>query len=208
MGKRGPKPRTGVLRNKYGDILCEHKRTKRQCVECGGKCICEHKRRRSVCWECKILGTGGKSLCEHGRVRIRCKDCGGSQVCEHDRIRTVCKECGGTSSCNHLNESRECVVCDPKSVFKRMGRRAKGERGISFDFSYEDFLIFVTSPCFYCDSPSPNGIDRIDSSAGYVLSNCRSCCKICNIMKMAHPEQTFFEHIRKILCKHDSRLIE
>jgi len=208
MGKRGPKPKAGVLRNKYGDILCEHGRTRRQCVECGGKNICEHKKRRSICLQCKLLGVGGSSLCEHNKIRIRCKECRGSQICRHSKVRCACRECGGSSSCVHLNERRKCIVCDPKSVFKSMVRRSISERGLVFDLSYDYFLSMIKDNCFYCDSPAPNGIDRIDSAEGYTQPNCRSCCKTCNIMKMAHSENIFFEHIRKILLRHDLRIIK
>ena len=41
----------GVLRDKWGKIVCEHGRRKNQCKECGGSSICEHGRRKSRCNE-------------------------------------------------------------------------------------------------------------------------------------------------------------
>ena len=68
--------------------LCEHKRRRSRCKDCGGSAICEHQRRRSSCKDC-----GGSGICEHQRRRSRCKDCGGSSICEHQRIRSTCKDC-------------------------------------------------------------------------------------------------------------------
>ena len=57
---------------------------------CGapGSRMCEHRRRRYFCKEC-----GGGGICEHGRWRCICKDCGGSRICEHGRQRLRCKDC-------------------------------------------------------------------------------------------------------------------
>lgn len=208
--KRGPKPKVGVLRNQYGQIVCEHGRQKRQCTECGGTSICEHDKRRCVCRECKILGVGGSSLCgTHHRRKNRCRLCGtGVDICEHGKERQNCRDCGGSQTCSHKAERRDCVVCSPESAFKRMSARAKKERELDFDLSYENFLNFVNSDCFYCGVKAPNGIDRIDNTIGYIQSNCRSCCKICNIMKLNHTERTFFEHIRKIFYKQDLEIGE
>ena len=42
------------------------------------------------------------------------------------------------------------------------------------------------------------GIDRKDSSKGYTLENCVSCCDICNRMKMQMSENTFLNRIEQI----------
>ena len=72
--------------------LCEHKRQRSRCKECGGTSFCEHGRRRSSCKE-----YGGTSICDHGRRRSRCKECGGTSICKHGKRRSLCKECGGAS---------------------------------------------------------------------------------------------------------------
>ena len=50
--------------------------------------LCEHKRRKSICKEC-----GGSSICQHEREKRRCRECGGASICEHNRERSKCKEC-------------------------------------------------------------------------------------------------------------------
>lgn len=62
----------------------------------------------------------------------------------------------------------------------------------------------MKSNCFYCGFVSPdtlNGINRLDSSLGYSISNCRSCCKNCNFIKKCLDPITFIKrvsHISKI----------
>jgi hypothetical protein len=76
------------------------------------------------------------------------------------------------------------------------------------------FRSISSKPCHYCGSdPKPryskyrksdvtpylcNGIDRVDNGRGYVLSNCVSCCGLCNYMKRSLPRQKFLDHIQKI----------
>ena len=55
--------------------------------------MCEHRRQRHTCKEC-----GGTSVCGHGKLRHRCKECGGASVCAHDRLRYRCKECLGEAA--------------------------------------------------------------------------------------------------------------
>ncbi len=56
--------------------------------------------------------------------------------------------------------------------------------------------------CFYCNLKSDetvNGIDRMDNSIGYTITNCVSCCKRCNFMKTALDSNTFIKR-----CSHIS----
>ena len=62
--------------------------------------LCEHKRRRSSCKDC-----GGGSICEHKRQRSQCKECGGGSICEHQRRRSRCKECRGPAILCSLSAS-------------------------------------------------------------------------------------------------------
>lgn len=91
------------------------------------------------------------------------------------------------------------------------------ERNLEFDLSREDFIFLTSQNCFYCGAiPAQsaignknkrhqyngdyiyNGIDRIDSSIGYIKSNCVTACKTCNIAKNKLNLGAFFKHIIKI----------
>jgi hypothetical protein len=68
--------------------------------------------------------------------------------------------------------------------------------------SQEEFNNIVKEPCHYCDVIQErgfNGIDRLDSTIGYVMDNCASCCKICNYMKCSLSVDVFLKRIEHIL---------
>lgn len=46
-----------------------------------------------------------------------------------------------------------------------------------------------------------NGIDRVDNSVGYVLSNCVPCCSTCNRMKGTMSSEEFKEKIKLIYSR-------
>lgn len=75
-------------------------------------------------------------------------------------------------------------------------RRASRERGFEFNLSREQFENLVEKSCVYCGSEPQlrqkvglssgvlaNGIDRLDSLAGYLPENCVPCCQVCNRAK-------------------------
>ena len=69
-----------------------------------------------------------------------------------------------------------------------------------FDLSFNEFKDLVLKECWYCGLKPNNhrklkigpksysrenlsGIDRIDSTIGYIVNNCRPCCEGCNLAK-------------------------
>jgi hypothetical protein len=67
----------------------------------------------------------------------------------------------------------------------------------------DDIMNMTDLPCFYCgietvDAIKRNGIDRLDSSEGYHLSNCKPCCWECNRSKGKVDPITFIERNRHI----------
>jgi hypothetical protein len=119
------------------------------------------------------------------------------------------------------------------------------KRNLSFLLSREQFNKIVSMNCEYCGSAPKsklngysgtdrasyvaglsdifigNGIDRVDSSIGYVEDNCVPCCTTCNSMKMKLSVEDFKNHIKKIynhsssfnfslvdMCKNESAVLE
>lgn len=86
-------------------------------------------------------------------------------------------------------------------------------RNLEFSLSEEKIREFLTGNCWYCGREPLNirkitgcrgvfvfnGIDRKDSSIGYIEENCVSCCKECNYMKRDMSVNDFIDHIKKIL---------
>lgn len=99
-----------------------------------------------------------------------------------------------------------------KSLYSANSNKAT-YRGLEFtlDKDYHDEL--VESNCHYCGVEPSNtfkrtwadgelkysGIDRIDSSQGYVDGNVVPCCIFCNRAKMDMPYQDFKDYIRRLV---------
>ncbi len=78
-------------------------------------------------------------------------------------------------------------------------KRGAEQRGIDWLLTENEFESFWKKPCSYCgDDIETIGIDRIDSSRGYELKNCKPCCSDCNRMKMDLSEKDFLSLIKKI----------
>ena len=73
------------------------------------------------------------------------------------------------------------------------------------DITIDFFVKTSSSPCYYCQMP-PNvsesqtvGMDRVDSSIGYVQSNIVPCCSLCNRMKRDYDQLTFLNQCYNII---------
>lgn len=74
------------------------------------------------------------------------------------------------------------------------------QRNISFNLTEDEFFSFWQKPCYYCNSEIETiGIDRKDSSIGYIFNNCVPCCIICNMMKKTYKEEEWLEQMINIL---------
>ena len=88
-------------------------------------------------------------------------------------------------------------------------------RDLECTLTREDIENLIFSHCFFCGSPPKrvftlgqgqwardsvpvSGIDRIDSSAGYVLGNVLSCCSYCNYLKGDRDQDEFLLKIKHI----------
>ena len=99
-----------------------------------------------------------------------------------------------------------------------ISRKRMQLQGLQCELSVERFGDLMSKPCHYCGAPpstpiSPasrlktkdsyhvgvrNGIDRVDSSLGYVEGNCVPCCFRCNRMKLNHAVTDFLAHVSAI----------
>jgi len=85
-------------------------------------------------------------------------------------------------------------------------------RNIDFEIDIETFKNLTQQPCSYCGQlPSNvykankytgdyiyNGIDRVDSSKGYVKENLCTCCKTCNFAKRTMEKDEFLQWIKRV----------
>lgn len=90
----------------------------------------------------------------------------------------------------------------PKGRFVNYISGAK-ERGLSFELTFEEFMLFWQQPCYYCNDPVKTiGLDRVDSSRGYVLTNVVACCETHNKGKSDLSQEEFIVACNKVARRH------
>jgi len=92
-----------------------------------------------------------------------------------------------------------------KGKYRRLKTTQKLKHKEDNVISYLEYMKLVSSnKCHYCENRLPKqgaGIDRIDSSKGYVSGNCLPCCTSCNHMKNDMDYYEFLEHVEKVYIK-------
>lgn len=78
-------------------------------------------------------------------------------------------------------------------------RRNSKTRNLAFNLTIEQFDALTDRPCAFCGSEDHVGVDRIDSSIGYIMTNVQSCCSICNRLKSNLGEEIFLRQIARIV---------
>jgi hypothetical protein len=201
-----------VVRNKFGQLRCEHDRVRYRCWECGGTGTCEHNRVRTDCREC-----GGSRICEHGRVRHWCRECHGAGICDHGRRRCLCAECGGSGVCEHGRQRQQCPECGGRSICEHGRQRLKcvecggyktwatrlvtaaktraKTNNLPFDLTVEWAEEQLKKGCPVFNRPFERGmgsgwrhdwsatIDKFEPALGYVMSNCAVISWLANRIK-------------------------
>ena len=140
--------------------------------------------------------------------------------CGRSKIVTTNNLCMGNSSscgCSYYNpiamerraKGRIKELSGLVEIYGSYKRNAK-KRGYNFELTFEDAEDITKRNCYYCNkkplmvitkSSVPyfyNGIDRIDNTKGYELSNVVPCCKNCNKAKMDLTYEEFLEMINNI----------
>jgi len=100
------------------------------------------------------------------------------------------------------NKVRKSVLKSPNRVLFAYRNSAK-KRGHIFSLTREEFWKLIKGECFYCGESSNkrNGIDRKDNAIGYVIENCVSACRRCNMMKGQMTQMGFIETCTRIANK-------
>lgn len=126
----------------------------------------------------------------------------------HNKTTTSCG-CYAKQRASEAN-SIEPGLSAKRNVFSLYKIAAK-RRNLSFNLSFDEFIIFCKQNCYYCGSQSLNkcivegnngefiynGIDRVDNEKGYSLQNCVTACKICNRAKSIMNKSDFISWIKK-----------
>jgi hypothetical protein len=139
-----------------------------------------------------------------------CKcDCGNEKIVKGYHLRAK-----HVVSCGCYGEERKKrpfgESCK-EQVYKTYKHSAK-IKGFEFLLSEEYFFKLTSDNCFYCgESPSNinkntfnngdyvyNGIDRVDSSKGYIEGNVVPCCKTCNYAKRRMASKDFLDWVERV----------
>ena len=89
----------------------------------------------------------------------------------------------------------------PAGKWKEYRSNAK-VRSLSFELTFDQFMLFWQKPCHYCGDPiETSGLDRIDNALGYVIANVQPCCTTCNMAKKKRDAAAYIAHCVKV-AKH------
>ncbi len=159
-----------------------------------------------------VIGRGDKPNGQGASWLCRC-DCGKEFVTRGSALRSgVSASCG----CSATEKLRAAIML-PEGVaaMNQIIRRTKSnalERGYEYNLSREQLIELMGQDCHYCGAkPSNrsrhpeqngefiyNGIDRVDNSKGYDMSNVVPCCKHCNIAKRDRSASDFLKWIEQV----------
>ena len=148
-------------------------------------------------------------------------DCDNNTITNRYRILS-----GHTKSCGCLqkemmrkrnNKNKGIQITKYGASFGSI-RKVYRTKGQEYKLTDEELHKLITSNCYYCDAiPSNvmkdtrdknripftyNGIDRFDNTLGYVVNNCVTCCKRCNVAKNDMTYNDFIDLCKKIAEKH------
>lgn len=146
-----------------------------------------------------------------------CKcDCGKEKIIGCDALRGGVKSCGCSRSTGPGSRPNYKCRLAPgiasKNTLLKQYRGAAKKRGHEWGLTVEQFDAITSSACHYCGcQPSQvkkcskngeyiyNGIDRLDNTRGYTVSNVVPCCSACNHAKHVMPLDMFMTWIKRIV---------
>lgn len=118
----------------------------------------------------------------------------------------------GCRSCAMEDKRKEYGDSSFNSLYLRYKHGAQS-RNLKFLLTKEQFKVLTSSACYYCKATPKNihkaktghgeyvynGVDRRDSSRDYGITNCVTCCSICNRAKASISEAEFLEWINNLI---------
>ena len=135
-----------------------------------------------------------------------------------DGLRGDCKGCVRARTNARYENNREHLQSQISIYYKTNREKVLAQRGntlngrfatykagakkrsLAFGLTKDQFAAFWQLPCNYCGQEIATiGIDRVDSSLGYVVGNCVPCCIVCNKIKLDHDVDSMNNHIFQML---------
>lgn len=149
------------------------------------------------CSNCKdIKPLSGFFKAKHGKfgVRSECKACSSSKYAIWQKTKGREKALANNKK---FYESHKDTMKYKWSRFKSNAKQRNKMNKVTFEM----FAELWNQPCHYCgDEVFSAGIDRVDSSAGYVKGNIVRCCEKCNRAKSNMTVDEFISHCQKVVA--------
>jgi hypothetical protein len=160
-------------------------------------------------------------------VRCDCKD-KTERVVAYMNLKS-----GNSGGCGCKRVGRKVLDTEWRCLLSQLRHRAR-KRGVPCTLTLPQFRYISGLPCAYCSSPPANfygrkitinygsgarritdrdnllifsGIDRVDSSNGYVSNNVLPCCAFCNRAKDDWTLDEFIERLQRLGCSIDKERI-
>jgi hypothetical protein len=129
------------------------------------------------CKELKELHYFSKSTGSSSGYQTRCKECSNKIIREYNKTPNGRKK---------KNELKFAWYSGMSKGRFQMAKSKAVRKGKTWLLTEEEYFSLLRLPCDYCGFEIRNsgiGLDRKDSSNGYTLENCCSCCLECNQAK-------------------------
>ena len=137
---------------------------------------------------------------------LECVECKSTFISWHSRAAYCSKKCSNTVRYRIAKETKrkglETGILYGRPVqytYYERYKKAAINKGLEFNLTIEQFSTLWKQPCIYCKTSIETvGIDRIDSSKGYIIDNISPCCTTCNLMKRHVSVKDFINHCKLI----------
>lgn len=100
-----------------------------------------------------------------------------------------------------------------KALYRTYQKASAAKKGLSFTLPFGLFVSLTSLPCHYCgvspqqvikgrrggDDYRYNGLDRVDSSKGYIAENVVPCCRRCKSAKSDASVADFVSWARRVV---------
>lgn len=166
-----------------------------------------------------------KKIKKNGRCWYWCRcDCGNEKLIAGWRLKSgYTKSCGcmrrEVDSWRNKGKRLNPGLSNARRVIDYYKKNAK-RRNINFELSEDECIRILKQKCFYCGRDPFNiqyrknswgkfvysGIDRIDNTKSYKITNVVSCCKDCNQMKKDRTQEDFLGIVSLIYRKTQGKI--
>ena len=148
-------------------------------------------------------------------------DCGNNCTIRADRLRSnIATSCGCDTYSKSISTKGLVEGESQFNAFYSSYQSNAKRKEFIFELSKEAFMEIVKKSCYYCGKPPSeifkkkklkgvfvyNGVDRKDSTQGYILENCLPCCTDCNYMKSNIPHDVFIDKVKLIYENFKSKM--